>query len=136
IICKPRSKGMRLGSRVIGGNGRRGANLKTKLSNGRSSLDFSGRVVRDEGPDAVSLFEARVPASSELFDFLKTGSTLTIEAGSARRTVPLRDILQPPATWMRACLNRRRAGVPLPKDRGRAILLRQTSRQTQGRSKC
>src|SRR5437879_5740410 len=65
IICNPRIKDIRLVSAILPRNARTGTNLRTKLSNGRSSLDFSGRVVRDRGPDATTLFEARIPAYSE-----------------------------------------------------------------------
>jgi hypothetical protein len=105
--CNPSTKDVRLVTTVLPRNARKGTNMSTKLSNGRSSDSFSGRVVSDGGPDSGSVFEARVPAYPDRFDVLKTGSTLTIEAGSARKSIPLRGISGPRDSWMQACLGRR-----------------------------
>jgi hypothetical protein len=105
IICQPKRKRIDFASFVLPPKPRLGTTLKTKLINGAANLEYEGKVGRDRTHGATYI-ETRLRFDAGLFDFLGTGTELTVEVGPKRESIPLKGVLEPLAMMKRACLGR------------------------------
>jgi hypothetical protein len=114
IICQPKRKRIDFVNFVLPPRPRLGATLKTRLSNGQASLEYQGKVGRDR-THGVFYVEARPRFNDELFNFLGTGSVLTVAVERKRGEIPLKGISEPLGMMRQACL-----GQPAGLDLGQA----------------
>jgi hypothetical protein len=106
IICQPKRKRIDFVSFTLPPRPRLATTLKIKLGNGAARLEYDGKVGRDRTHGATYV-ETRVRFNDELFDFLRSGETLTVEIGSKREDIPLAGISEPLAMMRQACLGQR-----------------------------
>ena len=77
--------------------------MNVRLSNGASTLEYSGKVARERD----GLYLAATSPDSGVFGLLRTGSLLAIEVAGTRQNVPLKGAAGPLARMEKACLGKR-----------------------------
>jgi hypothetical protein len=106
IVCDPARKQIDLINLVLPPKPRLATTLKVKLSNGSGTREYSGKVGRDRNGGPF-FSESRLGFDGDLFDFLKTGSRLTVEVPGKRTAIPLAGLSKPLALMRQACLGGR-----------------------------
>jgi hypothetical protein len=102
FICHPKRKSIEIVTTVLPQTAKQGRAGTIKLSNGSTSLEYSGKTGRDNAESGVH-FAAPTTIQPRLFDLLETGASLRIEALGARDSVPLGRIKAPLAQMRKAC---------------------------------
>jgi hypothetical protein len=102
FICEPKKKQIDVVTTVLPATVTVGQAATIKLSNGAASLDFKGKVGRDNA-DSGKHVSALTGLDPRLFDLLDNGTSVRIDALGAHDSVPLRGIKGPLAQMRRAC---------------------------------
>jgi hypothetical protein len=102
FICEPSKKTIEIVTTVLPQKAKQGRAGTIKLSNGSTSLEFTGKTGRDNEETGVH-FAAATTIEPPLFDLLARGTSLRIEALGARDSVPLGRIKAPLAQMRKAC---------------------------------
>lgn len=102
FICEPKKNQIDIVTTVLPSKVKVGQAGAVKLSNGSSSLEFKGKVGRDN-EESGEHFSALTAIDPRLFDLLEKGTSLRIEAMGARDSVPLTRIKKPLAQMRKAC---------------------------------
>jgi hypothetical protein len=102
IICEPKRKRWTVVATVLPARTGVGRPAAIRLTNGSSTLEFSGKTARDSGDSAVHVAAAGA-IDPRLFDLLATGTSLRIDVLSAREIVTLAGIKKPLARMRQAC---------------------------------
>jgi hypothetical protein len=102
FICEPKRKMVDIVTTVLPPKVKLGQAGKVRLSNGSSSLEFAGKVGRDN-EESGEHFSAPTAVDPRLFDLLEKGTSIRIDALGAHDSVPLRRIKGPLAQMRNAC---------------------------------
>ena len=102
FICEPKKNKIDIVTTVLPSRVKVGQAGIVKLLNGSSSLEFKGKVGRDN-EESGEHFSALTTIDPSLFDLLEKGTSLRIEAMGAHDSVPLTRIKGPLAQMRKAC---------------------------------
>lgn len=102
FICDPKKNRIDIITTVLPSGAKVGRLGTIKLTNGSSSLEFKGKVGRDN-EESGEHFSALTAIDPRLFDLLENGTSIRIDAMGARDSVPLTRIKGPLAQMRRAC---------------------------------
>lgn len=102
FICAPKKNRIDIVTTVLPSRVEVGQAGTVKLLNGASSLEFKGKVGRDN-EESGEHFSALTTIDPRLFDLLEKGTSLGIEAMGAHDSVPLKRIKGPLAQMRKAC---------------------------------
>ena len=102
FICEPKKNRIDVVTTVLPSRVKVGQSGTVKLLNGVSSLEFKGKVGRDN-EESGAHFSALTTIDTRLFDLLDKGTSLRIEAMGAHDSVPLARIKTPLAQMRKAC---------------------------------
>jgi hypothetical protein len=104
--CFTKTNPIELVTSVLPDKPKKGAALKTALSNGKVTAHYDGKTGHHS--EHGYHFVAETPAAPKLVDVLKSGTTLTISVpGGQPVRVPLKGVAKPLAQFEAACLGRR-----------------------------
>ena len=103
LICEPKRSRLQIITTVLPPKAVAGRAMNVRLSNGASTLEYSGKVARERD----GLYLAATSPNSGVFGLLRTGSLLAIEVAGTRQNVPLKGAAGPLARMEKACLGKR-----------------------------
>ncbi len=103
--CFFKKKPIEIVTSVLPKKPKKGAALKTTLTNGAVTASYDGKIGYHS--EHGFHFEASAPAEPKLMDVLKSGTTLTISVPGRQVRVPLKGVAKPLAQFETACLRKR-----------------------------
>jgi len=103
LICERKRSRLQIITTVLPPKAVAGRAMNVRLSNGASTLEYSGKVARERD----GLYLAATSPDSGIFRLLRTGSLLAIEVAGTRQNVPLKGAAGPLARMEKACLGKR-----------------------------